>query len=297
MNIKHLLQDDALTWYGNAYITGLLTSWEAFKAHIRREFLPSNYAYVLRVEAYHRLQGEEESFAKFYQDISTLFHYVEPPMTEQEKVFIIKKNMNATYASIAASHHSTTTYHLVKACREFDELRKLQNIQRRMPLPHSTLLEPSLGTPVQSQRAGKTPQQQIQRFGKLHLVEASNTNADEAENKRQTTSEQTATSSQDNMIQTIENLTQQVNMLKLRWERKEHERNQQTSPRPNQPEGRTQRTPTLICWNCDEEGHHFMDCPKPQAILFCYRCGQKGFSLRSCYTCRNRTGNESAGIQ
>lgn len=53
-NIKHLLLKDALTWYATSYLNGDLISWEAFKKIIRREFLPSSYAYILRVEAYHR---------------------------------------------------------------------------------------------------------------------------------------------------------------------------------------------------------------------------------------------------
>ncbi|XP_062534186.1 uncharacterized protein LOC134203324 [Armigeres subalbatus] len=57
---------------------------------------------------------------------------------------------------------------------------------------------------------------------------------------------------------------------------------------------RNQR-PIMVCWNCDEDGHRFMDCPKPQAILFCYRCGRKGYSLRSCFTCRADAGNGQAG--
>lgn len=113
-NIKHLLLDDALTWYGNAYLSGQLGSWERFKILIRREFLPASYAFAIRVEAYHRLQGENEPFSKFLQDISTLFHHSDPPMSELEKLFIIKKNMNSTYAPIVAAQQSSSMMKLVQ---------------------------------------------------------------------------------------------------------------------------------------------------------------------------------------
>lgn len=101
-NVKHLLLDDALTWYSNAYLSGALQSWS--KRWSDENLLPAIYAYILRAETYHRLQGVDESFSKFFQALSTLFQHVDQPMGEQEKLFIIMKNMNATYAPIAASH-------------------------------------------------------------------------------------------------------------------------------------------------------------------------------------------------
>ncbi|XP_062700567.1 uncharacterized protein LOC109405945 [Aedes albopictus] len=309
-NVKHLLLDDALNWYSSVYVSGELVTWDDFKRLIRQEFLPASYAYILRAEAYHRLQGEEEPFSKFYQDISTLFQYVDPPVTDQEKLFIIKKNMNSTYAPIAASHHSIRL--LVKAYKELDELRKLQHHQRRISLPYGALIEPALATPNSSLRPSK-PQPPLQRFGKVHALETESFHS-YGESSSPTAygaeAEQVA-QDEDKMDQRMEALLQQVNALKLRFDRREavgkQSPNQQfpqmpTSNPNNQrqvPEANNARDPpaAMICWNCDEGGHRFMDCAKPQAVLFCYRCGQKGFSLRSCPTCLQRSGNAQAGSQ
>lgn len=307
-NVKHLLMDDALDWYSNVYVTGELVSWEDFKRLIRHEFLPASYAYILRAEAYHRLQGEDEPFSKFYQDITTLFQYVDPPMTDPEKLFIIKKNMNSTYAPIAASHHSTRL--LVKACKELDELRKLQQHQRRISLPYGALIEPALATPNSSLRSSKL-QQPLQRFGKVHALETEKLQSygDNGLLPSYIPEAEQTTQEEEKMDQRMEAILQQVNALKLRFERREAGGRQSSNQFPQQSvanssnqqaaDASNARAPpaVMMCWNCDEEGHRFMDCTKPQAVLFCYRCGQKGFSLRSCPTCRQRSGNAQAGNQ
>lgn len=300
-NVKHLLQDDALSWYGNAYLRGELVSWEALKRMMRQEFLPSSYAYILRMEAYHRLQGEDESFSKFFQDISTLFQYVDPPMSEQEKLFIVKKNMNATYAPIASAQQACSMSRLVNACKEFDELRRLQEGQRRRTIYPSSLLEPSLATPAPQQRATRNSNPIIQRFPKVHAIEQCETNTylpDTAEVK----DPEIRAKEEERIDSRLDQLLQQVDALKLKFDRRDTLGNQLTSISSNRRDTQhgdnsSSRTAPLSCWNCDEEGHRFLDCPKPQAVIFCYRCGQKGFSLRNCSICRVRSGNASAGNQ
>lgn len=120
-SIKHLLQDDALDWYGRAMAQHRLVSWQSFKAEIRKEFLPTGYEQILRLEAYFRLQGQNESFAKFYRDISALFRFVSPPMSEEEKRFIVKKNMNADYATVVTAARSATLAEMVDVCISYDD--------------------------------------------------------------------------------------------------------------------------------------------------------------------------------
>lgn len=36
------------------------------------------------------------------------------------------------------------------------------------------------------------------------------------------------------------------------------------------------------CWNCDQMGHSFYDCPSETRSLFCFRCGEKGVSTPKC---------------
>lgn len=48
----------------------------------------------------------------------------------------------------------------------------------------------------------------------------------------------------------------------------------------------------LICWNCKQDGHMFMDCPSEKRRLFCYRCGYEDTVTPRCPTCQgNRKPN------
>ncbi|XP_058836854.1 uncharacterized protein LOC131693219 [Topomyia yanbarensis] len=348
-SIKHLLQEDALDWYARAMTQHRLNSWEAFKQEIRKEFLPSGYAQILRLEACFRFQGLNESFAKYYRDISALFRFVEPPMQEEEKFFIVKKNMNADYAAIVTAARPRTLQEMVEVCISYDETRLLLSRQRRLPIPHGALLEPNFATPTVTPKPTHTSQYQP-RFSRVHAVEMENLSGENGTMECPYPSYE-ATQSQDAEDPwqlKIDQLMEQVSEMKLqlssRGQRPTFPPSQKTNPseqhrRYMQPQqGQTRhgqlqshalqqqqphhvpftqpaaheprreerslqaqgestadhRRLVLTCWNCDEEGHRFMDCPKPQAILFCYRCGRKGYSLRSCFSCRTDAGNGTA---
>lgn len=44
------------------------------------------------------------------------------------------------------------------------------------------------------------------------------------------------------------------------------------------------RNQLVICWNCDEMGHTFMDCAA-RRIIFCYGCGTKNVVRPNCQKC------------
>lgn len=187
--------------------------------------------------------------------------------------------------------------------------------QRRVPFPHSSLLEPHLATP--STNRPQQINQSIPRFGRVHALDAEeellqHDNSYELQqsiatqkpadkgNAQRLRSEAQQTEKED-WHQRVLELTEQVNALRLRQDSKEdrsHRSTQHQQPRQTAEQHQqqtTERRPGLTCWNCDEDGHRFMDCPKPQAVMFCYRCGHKGYSLRNCLTCRSVWGNGTAG--
>lgn len=49
----------------------------------------------------------------------------------------------------------------------------------------------------------------------------------------------------------------------------------------------------LICWDCRQPGHVFMDCPVPSRNLFCYRCGYAGVKSFYCPQCKE---NSTRGV-
>ncbi|XP_024889697.1 DNA-binding protein HEXBP-like [Temnothorax curvispinosus] len=39
------------------------------------------------------------------------------------------------------------------------------------------------------------------------------------------------------------------------------------------------------CWNCESPSHFAYECPLPRRPGFCFRCGQKGYTVRTCPEC------------
>lgn len=56
-----------------------------------------------------------------------------------------------------------------------------------------------------------------------------------------------------------------------------------------------QQTRQLVCWNCREGGHVFMDCPSSERALFCYRCGKPNTITPKCPNCQQ--GNHRRGVE
>lgn len=51
-----------------------------------------------------------------------------------------------------------------------------------------------------------------------------------------------------------------------------------------------------VCWNCDDIGHSFQDCPSYKRNLFCYSCGYKNVTKPNCPRCRNNL-NPQRGVR
>lgn len=56
-------------------------------------------------------------------------------------------------------------------------------------------------------------------------------------------------------------------------------------------------TTFVVCWNCLDIGHVYMDCPTPSRGIFCYGCGERNILKPNCRTCQGkvRTGVKSTG--
>lgn len=47
----------------------------------------------------------------------------------------------------------------------------------------------------------------------------------------------------------------------------------------------------LVCWNCKLSGHRSRQCTSSTKNKHCFRCGNPGYTVRSCPKCRNQSGN------
>lgn len=47
---------------------------------------------------------------------------------------------------------------------------------------------------------------------------------------------------------------------------------------------------SILCWNCNTNGHKFTECEKPRKNSFCFRCGKPGVTKYSC-VCSAKNGS------
>lgn len=42
---------------------------------------------------------------------------------------------------------------------------------------------------------------------------------------------------------------------------------------------------SLVCWNCRVTDHRYSNCPQPRDQPYCYGCGRRGVTMRTCPAC------------
>ncbi|XP_062698940.1 uncharacterized protein LOC109422600 [Aedes albopictus] len=286
-SIKHLLKGRALQWYSRTYQS--FRTWNDFKTLIKREFLPPNYSEIIKQDLYLRFQGPTETFSNFYRDLLAVFEIVEPPMLETEKLFILKSHLNTDFIPIATASRAETVEDLVTVCRDFEVSRSysMRNRSNTGARPTSTK-NYNFQQPRSSYPSHGQPQPNIRtNFGRqqVNLV---------TEDIPPQTGDFIPTSVQreiDHLELALHeedpaNTVEEVNALQSQtnWNRSVSGRAQTNNISNNQG---IQPNP-VACWQCEMAGHTYPNCPNPKTFLFCFTCGKKGCTTRSCESCVSR---------
>lgn len=302
--IKHLLRGRALEWHTRNY--NHFNTWNEFKDQIKAEFLPSSSSQLIKRDLYWRFQGQEETFSKYYQDLLALFEVVEPPLSSQDKFFILKSNLNPEFAAVASASRALSVSDLVAVCKDYDNVKMFSQNNKtsqnpRMGLSESTRVAPSYPRIARNSAPAiawnrPTPVRNHQ----VNIVEEEELDLD-AVNPDHQQSEEAYTQEGAANFQSGEVQVDEVNALRSRgsW----------TSHGTKPPES-TNISAAISCWQCEQPGHLFTACRNPKTFLFCYRCGKKGFTSRNCTDClvrmtqalpdsaiRSYQGNAGAGFQ
>jgi hypothetical protein len=256
-SVIHLLKGQALTWYRafhNEY-----PSWPDLKYALRKEFLPGAYQHYLRQEIEARVQGEDEKFSVFLASMEMLFKNLAYPISEAEKIDILRRNMHPELAEKFAVFSIRSIPELSSIVKNLESVRyaaQRRNSQMCRPL------EPAFSTP------------QKPRFvRKVHLVE------------------QDEDSAEDDQVAAVERY------VKRSENRRSASKSTAPDAQTETPElSGTANREVLKCWNCEEKGHNFRDCLKERRQYFCYNCGNKGVTSSRCPICRN-LGNSKGGRQ
>lgn len=277
--VKHLLRGRALEWYIRSYHNW--PTWEHFKKDIKKEFLPLAYSQHMKRDLYWRLQGPEESFLAYYRDILALFEVVEPPLSDHDRFYIMKSNLNPEFAAIASASRAGSVDELIGVCKDYDEARRYSHrsrssqIQKPFNTPQGTNNAPQrVMRPATAGYSWNRPPPARQQ----HVNALEGEEVDFPEHAEQTVSALQPENLDNEVSAGSESATQEINALRSNiWQ-----------PRPTAQSTRPAQPPSITCWQCEQHGHTFPNCQNPKTYIFCYYCGKKGTISRNCPDCITR---------
>lgn len=120
----HLFSGYARKWFKANCVD--LRSWGDLVSALKEEFQSEYYDFLLLSEIDSRSQGREESFSAFLAVMVILFGKLCVPLSEQYKIYILRKNMLKEHAMAIATVEISTVRQLATICRRLDSTRMLQ---------------------------------------------------------------------------------------------------------------------------------------------------------------------------
>lgn len=127
--IGYLFSKRALAWYRIHYQQ--FTSWPQLKTALTAEFLPAHSNYKILHQIDHRTQGKAESFGEYLSAMQILFSYMPSPPTEEYQLYLIRKNMDPTYAVALSTQKITSIQQLTEICRRMDDAKDMVESRNR----------------------------------------------------------------------------------------------------------------------------------------------------------------------
>ncbi|XP_062705502.1 uncharacterized protein LOC109425487 [Aedes albopictus] len=291
-SIKHLLKGRALQWYTRSYLD--LTTWEIFKAEIKQEFLPPNYSEIVKQDLYLRFQGPNEPFTNFYRDLVAAFEIIDPPITESEKLFILKSHLNSDFSPIASASRSGSVRELVSVCKDFEVSRSYAIRGRASTAARTPGSRPEVSAfqrPAPN-RIDRNPVNNVNRFpmnrqpfgiAQVNMMELNQDNEEDLDlgNIREREAFQQDIALRNELAM---NVVEEVNAMRTQndWRARPADNILEV---PVRESSNRDLATAVVCWQCDSPGHTYLRCPNPKRFLFCYSCGKKGCTTRNCDAC------------
>lgn len=116
-----LFSDNALLWYRG--IRQSLGSWKDLKEQLVEEFLPPDFEHRLLEELKSRTQGADETFSTFYSIMLGFFNRLRTPLSDEEKLQILRRNVRPEFSDRLALFSITTMTDFRDKCRELERQR------------------------------------------------------------------------------------------------------------------------------------------------------------------------------
>lgn len=253
IGLHFLLEKGPSDFYWNYLRKNHEATWDQVRAALLERYATLDSDVEIRKAIADRRQIPGEDFGEFSLAIENLANRLRRPMDEGEIIDYLRQNMSHRLQTALMLHPTYTIRELQAHSRRFEKLWEVQSLSLRRPVGRVHELEKSFNN-FQLQDTGAVP---------VHPVLAHNEFAG-----------YTAATSNP-----VYDPTRVVEAFRP------HPPPPQVAPNPNRGE-------YLVCWNCQDIGHTFIDCVATRTV-FCYGCGAKNVYKPQCAACNS--GNSRRG--
>lgn len=122
-SIGYLFTGRAAKWFKIHYRD--FATWVVLKEAMKKEFLPSHSAYKLIEDIDKRYQKKNETFGEYLDAMLLMFSYMSFPLSEEHKLYMIRKNMDRTYSIALSSQVITSIAQLAEICKRMDDTKNM----------------------------------------------------------------------------------------------------------------------------------------------------------------------------
>ncbi|KAJ8967729.1 hypothetical protein NQ314_002675, partial [Rhamnusium bicolor] len=142
-SIIDLLKGDALIWYTS--IRSQIDSWHTFVNWFKEEYLPHDHHEKLWEMIRARNQNQNESIGTYFACMTNLFNRLGNPVSEQEKLYILKRNILPYYIhQLGSQGEINSVDELRKLCKKWEINREIASRPRSTLNANISALEPDL---------------------------------------------------------------------------------------------------------------------------------------------------------
>jgi Retrotransposon gag protein len=160
--IHHLFEGRAKNWL--MYARKKYTTWSTLKSELRRTFLSPEFDFRQRRQCEDRLQKRNETFSIYLAEMERMFTSLSDPLTEKQKLEILKRNMKPVYRYAVASTDINSIRDLDLYCGRLDAVGSIERepLLEGRPRPNFERPRPSVheiqenGTAVQPTKNEQT---------------------------------------------------------------------------------------------------------------------------------------------
>lgn len=277
--MPELLTGIALLWYRNC--KDEWATYRDFRFQFVRQFFPRDYDENLDEEIRKRTQGENETFRDFVLAITTLIRRSNN-FSAHRKLETIYSNMRPDYKLMVRRSDFNTLPELTLRAEEYEAFEKARRDFRPPPPPSHAMVQET------AYFHRRRPERMCEGAVVDKAIKVNSCSAQKAQDPEPSSH----TPSMAGPWRCDERQPSPVRRVVSF--RNEHNartatggNSQLRSPSPG-PRSSTASPSSMTCWNCDQTGHRFKDCPQPK-ILRCFNCKKVGVATTKC-TCRSGNG-------